>query len=64
MNTSTTTRIPVVCSVCDPPSTVYVLKGTVINDPYICTTCQLRALRRLERATNPYLGRLAHGTVV
>lgn len=56
-----TARIPVTCSTCDPPSVVYVLKGTVIDDPYICTTCQQRALKRLERATNPLLGRMSHG---
>lgn len=53
--------IPVTCSTCDPPSIVYVRKGTSIDEPYVCTVCQKRALRRMENATSPHVGRMKHG---
>jgi hypothetical protein len=55
-------RVSVLCTACDPPATVHVRVGIEIPDPYICTTCQKRALRRLENATSPWKGRMAHGS--
>jgi hypothetical protein len=54
-------RIPVLCATCDPPAVVYVVKGTVIAEPYVCTCCQQRALKRVQRATEPHHGRMKHG---
>lgn len=54
-------RVPVLCTTCDPPALVYVKRGALIPEPYICTVCQKRALRRLVNATEPHSGRLKHG---
>jgi hypothetical protein len=55
--------IPVLCSTCDPPGVVYVQPGMEIPDPYICTVCQKRAMRRMDNATDPWAGRMQHGAV-
>lgn len=53
--------IPVICNVCDPPSTCYVKQGVEIPDPFICSTCQKRRMRRLENELFPWEERMKHG---
>jgi hypothetical protein len=55
----------VVCKTCDPPCTVQVPDDWDIDvNNYICTVCQARALKRIERATmvsEKGTRRLGHG---
>lgn len=51
----------VICTTCDPPAVKEVPDDWEIADPYVCTVCQQRALKRLLRATDPLFGRMAHG---
>lgn len=56
--------IEVTCYTCDPPSVCKVPEDWEIPDEYVCTVCQKRALRRIENATNPHVGRVKHGEVL
>lgn len=53
---------PVWCITCEHE--VYVPAHWQISQPYICTLCQKRAQRRIENATEPWVGRVGHGATV
>lgn len=54
--------VPVICAA-DPDDAhlVFVPPDWEITEPYICTLCQKRAQRRIENATEPWVGRVSHG---
>lgn len=53
--------VEVLCSACDPPSMVHVPKEWIISEPYICTCCMQRTLKRALRASEPLFGWMKHG---